>query len=158
MAENIEFIPANELPVAESEEVSVLCLENGEMKQKPGASLGGEKADLVLRVNNHSSNFGLDHVSIVSGSVEALYNAFEEGRVPNVEVEIVATKDINSWIVVRSRVKANVIFYGDIAWITFIHVSAGTTEPTFCRISFNSANNYSIENAEYLFLQTWIPD
>lgn len=41
MAENIEFIPANELPEANGDEVSVLCLENGELKQKPGASLGG---------------------------------------------------------------------------------------------------------------------
>lgn len=41
MSENINFIPANELPVAEGDEVSVLCLENGELKQKPGASLGG---------------------------------------------------------------------------------------------------------------------
>lgn len=39
--ENIEFIPANELPASEAEEVSVLCLENGELKQKPGASLSG---------------------------------------------------------------------------------------------------------------------
>ena len=29
--ENINFIPATELPVAEGEEVSVLCVENGEM-------------------------------------------------------------------------------------------------------------------------------
>lgn len=41
MAENINFISATELPEATGEEVSVLCLENGEMKQKPGASLGG---------------------------------------------------------------------------------------------------------------------
>lgn len=40
MAENINFISATELPEATGEEVSVLCLENGEMKQKPGASLG----------------------------------------------------------------------------------------------------------------------
>ena len=32
MAEN--FIPANQLPMAEGDEVSVLCVENGEMKQK----------------------------------------------------------------------------------------------------------------------------
>lgn len=41
MAENINFIPATELPEATGEKVSVLCLENGEMKQKSGASLGG---------------------------------------------------------------------------------------------------------------------
>lgn len=41
MAENINFIPATELPEAIGDDVSVLCVENGEMKQKPGASIGG---------------------------------------------------------------------------------------------------------------------
>lgn len=51
MSEKINFIPANELPVAEGDEVSVLCLEDGELKQKPGASLGGgavSQAPLLL--------------------------------------------------------------------------------------------------------------
>ena len=41
MAENINFISAAELPEATGKEISVLCLENGEMKQKPANSLGG---------------------------------------------------------------------------------------------------------------------
>lgn len=32
--ENVNFIPANQLPVTDSAEVNVLCVENGEMKQK----------------------------------------------------------------------------------------------------------------------------
>lgn len=48
MTENIEFISANKLPVAEGDEVSVLCLENGELKQKPGASLGGGGSNTPL--------------------------------------------------------------------------------------------------------------
>lgn len=45
---NIEFIPANELPTTESNEVDVLCVENGELKRKAGASIGGGKL-FVLR-------------------------------------------------------------------------------------------------------------
>ena len=41
MAENIELIAAKDLPTTEAEEVSVLCIDNGELKQKPGASFGG---------------------------------------------------------------------------------------------------------------------
>lgn len=41
MAENIELIMAKDLPITEAEEVSVLCIDNGELKQKPGASFGG---------------------------------------------------------------------------------------------------------------------
>ena len=41
MAENINFISAAELPEATGEEISVLCLENGEMKQRPANGLGG---------------------------------------------------------------------------------------------------------------------
>lgn len=36
-----EFIAAKDLPVAEGDEVDVLCVENGELKRKEGASLGG---------------------------------------------------------------------------------------------------------------------
>lgn len=41
MSENINFIPAANLPTTEAEEVDVLCVEGGELKRKPGASLGG---------------------------------------------------------------------------------------------------------------------
>ena len=51
MTENINFIPATELPEATGEEVSVLCIENGEMKQKPGASIGGKEWDMRIRFN-----------------------------------------------------------------------------------------------------------
>lgn len=40
MAENINFISANELPEATGDEIEVLCVENGQMKRKTG-SLGG---------------------------------------------------------------------------------------------------------------------
>ena len=58
MAENINFISATELPEATGEEVSVLCLENGEMKQKSGASFGGGgfmEVDIVLSGDDFSS-------------------------------------------------------------------------------------------------------
>lgn len=48
MAKNINFIPANQLPEAQGSEVNVMCLENGEMKQIPGAKLTGEP-DIVIR-------------------------------------------------------------------------------------------------------------
>ena len=52
MAENINFISATELPEATGEEISVLCLENGEMKQKPGASLGGGFMEVEITLSN----------------------------------------------------------------------------------------------------------
>ena len=39
--ENPNFIAANDLPIAEGKNISVLCVENGEMKQKPATGLGG---------------------------------------------------------------------------------------------------------------------
>ena len=41
MAENIELIAASDLPEATSDTVDVLCVEDGELKRKAGASLGG---------------------------------------------------------------------------------------------------------------------
>ncbi len=49
MAENINFIPVTELPEATGEELTVLCIENGEMKQKPGANLGSKECDMRIR-------------------------------------------------------------------------------------------------------------
>lgn len=48
MAENIELIAAANLPTTEAEEVSVLCLDNGELKQKPGASFCGGGGYVVV--------------------------------------------------------------------------------------------------------------
>lgn len=57
--ENIEFIPASNLPTTEAEEVDVLCVENGELKRKAGASLGGSggsmEVDIVLSGNDFYS-------------------------------------------------------------------------------------------------------
>ena len=49
--EKIEFISAADLPATEAEEVEVLCVENGELKRKPGASLGGGSSyDMTVRL------------------------------------------------------------------------------------------------------------
>ena len=42
-----KFIAAKDLPVAEGDEVDVLCVENGALKRKEGASLGGGEATKV---------------------------------------------------------------------------------------------------------------
>lgn len=51
MSENIEFISAANLPTTEANEVDVLCVENGELKRKPGASLGGSSYDMKVRIS-----------------------------------------------------------------------------------------------------------
>jgi hypothetical protein len=51
MDKNINLIPAKNLPIAEAEEVDVLCVENGELKRKPGASLGGSGGGYVLVIS-----------------------------------------------------------------------------------------------------------
>lgn len=48
--ENIEFISAKDLPTTEAEEVDVLCVENGELKRKAGATLGGGAGGYVIAV------------------------------------------------------------------------------------------------------------
>lgn len=51
MAENMNFIPANELPEAVGDEIEVLCVENGQMKRKIG-SLGGKGLIVEMTLNN----------------------------------------------------------------------------------------------------------
>ena len=50
--ENINFIPADQLPETEGNEVSVLCVENGELKRKTASGLGGGGTyDIKLRID-----------------------------------------------------------------------------------------------------------
>lgn len=46
--ENLEFISAANLPATEVKEVDVLCVDNGELKRKPAANLGGGVFDIEL--------------------------------------------------------------------------------------------------------------
>ena len=86
MSENINFIPANELPVAEGDEVSVLCVENGELKQKSASGLGGKTAyDLELRITG-AWDADAGNVTatgeILSGSYDAVLEKLDAGIMP----------------------------------------------------------------------------
>lgn len=86
-----EFIAAKDLPVTEAEEVNVLVVdsETGELAQKAGANLGGEKADMVIaftmRVHYGALDDGTISVIIESGSLEAVAEALAAGRPPVVK-------------------------------------------------------------------------
>jgi hypothetical protein len=51
MSENINLIPANQLPVTESNEVNMLCLENGAVKQKPAKQIAAETINSIPNAN-----------------------------------------------------------------------------------------------------------
>ena len=50
MSENYEMIAAANLPTTDAKEVDVICVEGGELKRKPGASLGGNAGGYVVKV------------------------------------------------------------------------------------------------------------
>ena len=86
---NIEFIPANELPTTEASEVDVLCVENGELKLKAGASIGGNtKYDLILRVvGGYDEEAGSEIVSeyeVIQGSYDAVKQKIDNAIEPKV--------------------------------------------------------------------------
>lgn len=69
--ENREFISAATLPTTEAEEVDVLCVENGELKRRAGASLGGGNYDAVILVedyNDGDGNYTYSKCTLESGS------------------------------------------------------------------------------------------
>ena len=87
-----EFIAAKDLPVTEAEEVNVLVVDpaTGELAQKAGANMGGEKADLVLALDAPAGNVAPPtsentSVAIESGSLEAIVEAMRAGRPPIVK-------------------------------------------------------------------------
>lgn len=56
MSENINFIPANELPYAEGDEVEVLCLEGDELKRKAAEDLSGGSTVTIQAKYSHTLN------------------------------------------------------------------------------------------------------
>lgn len=80
--ENREFISAADLPTTEAEEVSVLCLENGELKQKPAKGLGGGyDATVTLTFSDEETI-----VELTSGSYDAIRAKVLAGDAPNIKV------------------------------------------------------------------------
>lgn len=77
MAKNINFISAAELPEATGEEVSVLCLENGEMKQKPANGLGGG-GFMEVEITLSDSSFTSGNVTF-NKTYDEIKNAMEKG-------------------------------------------------------------------------------
>ena len=69
MAENIELIAAKDLPITEAEQVSVVCIDNGELKQKPGASFGGGYITVV-------NSIGEDDTGSMQATVNESYDNF----------------------------------------------------------------------------------
>lgn len=113
--ENINFIPANELPVAEGNEVSVLCLENGEMKQKPASGLGGDNWDAVIHTTDYNS---IDAFTLVSGTYEAIRTKVLAGEVPKIKATWTNTmEDGTIWHTVLSVVTVQACETIDDEWL-----------------------------------------
>lgn len=76
MAENYEFISAANLPTTDAKEVDVICVEGGELKRKPGASIGGGGGYVVRLPADTEMQYG-DDGSITFIAVES-YDNFAE--------------------------------------------------------------------------------
>ena len=124
MNENINFISAAELPEATGEEVSVLCLENGEMKQKPANGLGGgEKPDMVITVTGKSNVSAKNgNYTITEGSVDSVFAAFHAGRYPIVKIRYYDGTD-DAYMTTREEYNAYVCTYGGNLWFAYITTS-----------------------------------
>ena len=120
MAKNINFISAAELPEATGEEVSVLCLENGEMKQKSGASFGGaETPDMVLTVSDTvGAKITSSNVTVTRGSVSAVFDAARAGRQPIVKIQYRNGADDYAYCS-RGETNAVVTLYGESVFLYF---------------------------------------
>jgi hypothetical protein len=116
---NREFIAAKDLPVTEAEEVNVLVVDpaTGEMAQKAGANLGGEKIDLVIKFESPAM-YGISSadnttVTIESGSMDAVVDALASGRAPVVKVKHCYIIDKNVPIIEGGIYDCSVIHYGE---------------------------------------------
>ena len=106
---------------------------------------GGSRADLVIRINADPSVATTDDIVIVSGSVEAVHTAFEQGKFPVVEVEIMVSSARDTYARGGYKVPAQVTFYGDTLLIRFIAEDIATTAALKCHIVYDMSDNYKLE-------------
>ena len=125
MPENINFISAAELPEATGEEIRVLCLENGEMKQKSGASFGGaETPDMVLTVSDTvGAKVTSSNATVTLGSVSAVFDAVRAGRQPIVKIQYRNGADDYVYCS-RGETNAVVSLYGESVYLYFCIASS----------------------------------
>ena len=83
MSENINFISASELPITEGTEVDLLCVENGELKRKAGASLGDSGYDAIITTTDF---LDINAYTLVNGTYEKLKAKLLNNTPPNVNV------------------------------------------------------------------------
>lgn len=99
MAYNFKSIADVEVVETPAETANVLIEENGVVKKAPKTAVGGEMADLVIRVDDlpiiFSTNAGRPTVTIESGSLESVANALAAGRAPVVKVKSFNNFDSN---------------------------------------------------------------
>lgn len=76
MAENYELISAKDLPTTDAKEVDVICVEGGELKRKPGASIGGGGGYVVRLPADTETEMGDD--GSLMFFVEENYDNFAE--------------------------------------------------------------------------------
>lgn len=149
MAYNFKSIADVEVVAEPAESANVLIEENGVIKKAPKTAVGGagEEADLVIRLNQHPMDTSLapENISIVSGSVEAVYDAFENGLMPKVEVEVIVLPNVNSYVRACYKVVPQIIFYGDFLFVNFVCSIYGEN-PCAAQITFNSSDNYALSN------------
>ena len=138
MAYNFKSIADVEVVAEPAESANVLIEENGVIKKAPKTAVGGGggEADLVIGINNHIEDATEDNISIVSGSVEAVYAAFESGKIPAVEVQIIVPPTTNSFIRTGKKIPAQIIFYGDTLFVGFVSTDMYGVVNLACRIAF----------------------
>ena len=144
MAYNFKSIADVEVVAEPAESANVLIEENGVIKKTSKTAVGGAEADLIIGINGHIEGATLNNISIVSGSVEAVYAAFENGKIPAVEVQIIVPPTTDSYIRTARKIPAQIIFYGDELFVAFVSTDIHGSMSYACRIVFDSADNYAL--------------
>lgn len=156
MAYNFKSIADVEVVAEPTESANVLIEENGVIKKAPKTavgSAGGSEADLVIEINQHIEDATIDNVSIISGSIDAVYDAFENGNFPEVEVQIVVPPTTNSYIRTAKRIPAQIIFYGDALFVSFVtSEKVGGVITWTCMITFYNNKITNFDKAQMALL------
>lgn len=124
MAYTFKSIADVDVVAEPAETANVLIEEDGVIKKAPKTAVGGggsETVDMIITISQYPQNdITADTFFITEGSVDAVFTAVSEGRIPNVKVRHVHGDTSSTYGVEIGEYRATICLYGERLWMQYI--------------------------------------
>ncbi len=127
-SKNFKRLSDVEVVETPTETANVLIEEGGIIKKTPKTAVGGaggteEIVDLTVKINSvPHGTFTADEITIIEGSIDNVFTAFSENRVPNVKLDFFIEVE-NNYCYTSYKTNAGVYRYGTELYLSYVYAS-----------------------------------